>query len=185
MTKLATPGEVAEHLGVTPESLRQWAHRGTGPRWIRVGGGRRYRWSDIEAYLADGTVEPAQGRPQLNCSICKKPVLSDGYLAVSHAEVRKAEAARKAWDEGIARNHAQGGFSPIPAGWEDDIPEPARWFVMHRKCDPNPERVDYWYGIERVDTFPKFLSFLAHVTEKPWVRQHTDLPALIRRVIGE
>lgn len=56
MTGLATPAEVAEYLKVTPEALRQWAHRKKGPPYIKVEGARRYRWAEVEAYLEEKTV---------------------------------------------------------------------------------------------------------------------------------
>lgn len=48
---LATSSEVAEHLGVPPRTLDQWAYKGTGPRWSKVGRHRRYRWEDVEKWL--------------------------------------------------------------------------------------------------------------------------------------
>lgn len=53
---LATREEVAQYLGVPPTTLAQWAHRGIGPRYSRVGRHARYRWSAVEAWL------DAQGR---------------------------------------------------------------------------------------------------------------------------
>lgn len=48
---LATSAEVAEHLGVPIRTLDQWAYKGTGPKFSRVGRYRRYRWSEIEQWL--------------------------------------------------------------------------------------------------------------------------------------
>lgn len=47
---LATRDEVAQHLGVPKGTLAQWAHRGTGPRYIRVGRYAKYDWADVEAW---------------------------------------------------------------------------------------------------------------------------------------
>ena len=51
---LMTPGELAAYLGggITDGAMRQWRHRGTGPDWIRVGHGIRYRREAVEAWLA-------------------------------------------------------------------------------------------------------------------------------------
>lgn len=49
---LATRAEVAAYLGVAPRTLEMWACRGTGPRFVRVGR-PRYRWSDVEKWLAE------------------------------------------------------------------------------------------------------------------------------------
>lgn len=52
---LAEPAEVATFLGVPPRTLGQWRYLGTGPRFVRVGRFVRYRWSDVEAWLANQT----------------------------------------------------------------------------------------------------------------------------------
>lgn len=56
---LATSAEVAEYLGVPPRTLDQWAYRGTGPRFSKVGRHRRYRWSDLEKWLDDQVPQAA------------------------------------------------------------------------------------------------------------------------------
>jgi excisionase family DNA binding protein len=49
---LAGREEVAEYLGVPVLTLVSWAHRSKGPAYIRVGRYARYRWSDVESWLA-------------------------------------------------------------------------------------------------------------------------------------
>lgn len=48
---LASSTEVAEYLGVPVRTLGQWAYRGVGPRYSKIGRHRRYRWSDVEQYI--------------------------------------------------------------------------------------------------------------------------------------
>lgn len=48
---LAKPPEIAQFLGIPPRTLDQWAYRGIGPKWARVGRHRRYRWEDVEQWL--------------------------------------------------------------------------------------------------------------------------------------
>jgi hypothetical protein len=55
---VAMPDEVAEALGITSAALTQMRYRKTGPPYTSVGYRIRYRWSDIERYLADRTVQP-------------------------------------------------------------------------------------------------------------------------------
>lgn len=51
--RLASRAEVAAYLGVATKTLSKWATNGTGPRYTRLGGGEvRYRWTDVEAWLA-------------------------------------------------------------------------------------------------------------------------------------
>jgi excisionase family DNA binding protein len=56
---LATTREVAEYLGVPERTLGQWAHYGIGPRYCKIGRHRRYRWSDVEAWVASRMKETA------------------------------------------------------------------------------------------------------------------------------
>jgi predicted DNA-binding transcriptional regulator AlpA len=50
---LLTTGEVAAWLGgsISEITLRVWRHRSTGPAWIRVGRGVRYRREAVRAWL--------------------------------------------------------------------------------------------------------------------------------------
>lgn len=57
--QLATSVEVAQYLQKPKATLDQWAYRGIGPRFIKVGNARRYRWRDVEAWLEEHTVEVA------------------------------------------------------------------------------------------------------------------------------
>ena len=50
---LATSAEVAAYLRVKPATLDDWAYRRTGPRFMKVGGRRRYAWPDVDAWLAN------------------------------------------------------------------------------------------------------------------------------------
>jgi excisionase family DNA binding protein len=47
-----TTAEVAAWLGVPSATLGSWAFRGVGPRYIKIGGLRKYRPEDVEAWLA-------------------------------------------------------------------------------------------------------------------------------------
>lgn len=49
---LATPAEVADFLQVPVKTLYQWRYEGKGPRACRVGRHLRYRWQDVELWLA-------------------------------------------------------------------------------------------------------------------------------------
>ena len=48
---LAVSDEVAGYLRISPRTLDDWASRGTGPVFARVGGQRRYRWEDVENWI--------------------------------------------------------------------------------------------------------------------------------------
>lgn len=55
---LAKAAEVADRLGYTPEGLAQMRYRGNGPKFIKLGGKAvRYRWSDVEAWLDQKTMQ--------------------------------------------------------------------------------------------------------------------------------
>lgn len=49
---LATRVQVAEYLNLPAGTLTQWAHRGIGPKYKRVGRHARYSWSDVDSWLA-------------------------------------------------------------------------------------------------------------------------------------
>src|SRR5438552_3286541 len=66
--RLLTRTEVAQQLGLSPKTLRNWAWRGLGPTVIYVRGAKqppRYRQADVDAWLAGrawrGTYHTAPG----------------------------------------------------------------------------------------------------------------------------
>lgn len=56
---LATSEEVADYLNVSVRTLDDWAHRGVGPEYSRVGRHRRYRWSDVDKHVDGNRVGAA------------------------------------------------------------------------------------------------------------------------------
>lgn len=48
---LLTVAEVADWLGISPQTLYYWRHTHRGPRSLTVGGAVRYRRADIEEWL--------------------------------------------------------------------------------------------------------------------------------------
>lgn len=49
--ELATRKELAEYLGKSVQTLAIWAMKGIGPKYFKVNGTCRYRWSDVDAWL--------------------------------------------------------------------------------------------------------------------------------------
>lgn len=51
--RLLSVQELADYLEVPVKTIYTWRHRDTGPRGFRVGKHVRFRWRDVEAWLAD------------------------------------------------------------------------------------------------------------------------------------
>jgi excisionase family DNA binding protein len=51
--RLLSAQELANYLEVPVKTIYTWRHRNTGPRGFRVGKHLRFRWRDVEAWLAD------------------------------------------------------------------------------------------------------------------------------------
>jgi hypothetical protein len=60
MDKLMDTAEAAAYLGRPVGTLRQWRHKGLGPRCFRMYGAVLYRQSVVERWLAD--LESADSR---------------------------------------------------------------------------------------------------------------------------
>lgn len=56
--RLLTREEVANLLQIPPSTLAQWACRGEGPAFHRVGRWARYRTSDVERWLVGRRRDP-------------------------------------------------------------------------------------------------------------------------------
>lgn len=53
---LLTPEELAQSIGVMPETLREWRHRQYGPDYVKVGKGVMYREQDVASWLEKNVV---------------------------------------------------------------------------------------------------------------------------------
>lgn len=49
--ELANRKDVAEYLGKSVQTLAIWAVKGIGPKYFKVNGTCRYRWSDVDAWM--------------------------------------------------------------------------------------------------------------------------------------
>jgi hypothetical protein len=51
-----TDEQAGPYIGVKPETLVAWRHRGQGPRYVKVGRLRRYRKADLDQWKLEQTV---------------------------------------------------------------------------------------------------------------------------------
>jgi hypothetical protein len=122
------------------------------------------------------TSEPTTRQLIWMCEACHRPIASgEGYVWVSWKEVHDAELAIKEWNATI-----DGPF--LTAVDLHNIPHGARWHVHHAKCDPDPNSADYWSAVERLDTWEEIFDFLAHILEKDWVREYTQIQNFVRSI---
>jgi predicted DNA-binding transcriptional regulator AlpA len=49
--RLITTADLAEYLSMSAQTVKEWRSKGKGPRWVKVEGSVRYRWSDVESWL--------------------------------------------------------------------------------------------------------------------------------------
>ena len=49
--ELLNSREVAQHLGIHPQTLKEWRRKNYGPPALRVGGQFRYRPDEVAAWL--------------------------------------------------------------------------------------------------------------------------------------
>lgn len=50
--RLLSVDELADYLEVPVKTIYTWRHRNTGPRGFRVGKHLRFRWSDVQTWVA-------------------------------------------------------------------------------------------------------------------------------------
>ncbi len=60
LPRLLTPDEVAEYLSCSVSSLDRWRAEGTGPNFVKVGGGSiRYPETEVAKYISEQLVLPS------------------------------------------------------------------------------------------------------------------------------
>jgi hypothetical protein len=60
-SRLWTPVEAAQYLGVATQTLAQWRARRVGPAYCKLGVAVRYRESDMLDWLTANTIRTAVG----------------------------------------------------------------------------------------------------------------------------
>jgi len=50
--RLLSVAELADYLEVPVKTIYTWRHRNTGPKGFRVGKHLRYRWRDVQSWVA-------------------------------------------------------------------------------------------------------------------------------------
>lgn len=55
--RLLSVQDLARYLGVPVKTIYTWRHRNTGPKGFRVGKHLRFRWDDVQVWVADRIAE--------------------------------------------------------------------------------------------------------------------------------
>lgn len=55
-SRMLTPAQVAERLGIPVATLKAWRYKGIGPVFSRMGKHVRYDEADVEAYISETRV---------------------------------------------------------------------------------------------------------------------------------
>jgi excisionase family DNA binding protein len=100
-----TLGQAAKHLGVAQSTIRKWSDSGRVPAFYTPGGHRRYRRSDLDAFLSSsgGVAQPQRvnGGPRTILIVDDDPRLREFVrvnLEMEGYQVREAASA----EEGLA-----------------------------------------------------------------------------------
>lgn len=89
------PGRAAARLGVTVHALRDWADAGLIPVVKTVGGQRRYRTADVDAFVAPSPDDPrrfALRTPAGDLQVLARPGMSPTQVAVVALGVARIQA---------------------------------------------------------------------------------------------
>lgn len=65
-SKLLTPAELANILGLNIASLRNWRWKGKGPKYIKVGHLVRYKQSDVNEFIDEQSRTSTSDIPEKN-----------------------------------------------------------------------------------------------------------------------
>ncbi len=104
-----------------------------------------------------------------SCDECGKPIANGaGWITIRYSEIGAFRRAEAEWE----KRHPD-SWAPINLGDLFDFPEPVRWHVWHRRCDPDVGSTDYAIDIERIRTVPQLLEWSSHLMEKTWLPSTT------------
>ena len=122
-TEWLTLGQAAKYLGVAQSTIRKWSDLGRVPAFYTLGGHRRYRRSDLDAFLErSGPGKPARGplvlvvddEPQVR-EVVRVNLEMEGYTV---REAANAEEGLKAVEDDAPDLILLDVMMPQVDGWE-------------------------------------------------------------------
>lgn len=119
------------------------------------------------------------------CEACKQSVRDgDGFLYIVMHEVNAVEQAWEVHEHKDCGRSAEGGelvFQSLAEFMEATkrLPQPARWHVHHKACDPQLHADCYSIEVKRIRTWAALAEWTAHLMDKQWLR-HTDWDRLLQ-----
>jgi Helix-turn-helix domain len=109
-TALATTSETAEYLRMRDQSLRRLRMEGRGPKYIKVSNRVMYRWSDVEAWLAEHEHDPEHATPAPRRPVARTRAGTEERSPRSRASSRSpriTSATKRDVSDGVRRGGAE------------------------------------------------------------------------------
>lgn len=135
--------------------------------------------AEMPRYNIKHAVKPHVAQLAWECRYCQEPIKDGtGYVFARNAE-------RRAYNQEAAGREAAGPriVTFDMAFWKQA--GKAKWLAAHGACDPAPGASDYWYAVERLRTFEECVEFAAHVSEKSWARNQTNISEFLYDVLSK
>ena len=123
-------------------------------------------------------MDPARTKPW-TCDICGKPITGDGVIEVTDRETgcypqRGTSTAMKLTEDALAARRMDGRTTVAPFGlvaFNEMAPTPnsIAFHAYHGTCDPHPQAISYWFGVERAATLEAWCGWVDHLCKKSWM----------------
>lgn len=114
------------------------------------------------------------------CDVCLRPInKGDGYVEMPRSERNRFTRETKDWQAAHPKP-TDGSLHVLTGGDILGMPQPAKWNVLHKACDPEPEASSYFIDVERINDIEKMLEWCAHFHHKKWITD-TDWDAILYR----
>lgn len=136
--------------------------------------------------MTTDTTNHATGQLVWRCDTCRQPItpLADGYLQVDHHDIAEYRRALAEWEQRVTDANPPGALRVVSGTLLGERPNPAKWRVTCKSCDPDPEGASlYWFSLDRAATWPELTDWTAHLLEKNWLPQ-TNWRSVLYRVIA-
>lgn len=132
-----TLGRAAEYLGVAQSTLRKWCDAGTVPAFTTPGGHRRFRKSDLDAFLENSRPGASSPRGPLVLIVDNEPGVSAYVRASLEPEGYRVEEAA---DAGEALRLVE-TRSPDLVMIDTGMPQASGWELLRRLRERQDEGI--------------------------------------------